>query len=1012
MKQQLGGPLLNVSSLLRSFGVHLVLPAITALAIIAATRAQTLPSQPSVLFGGQEIGEITVADGHVYFTTTALTGTFGNQYYNWTLYRVSVNGGAAQFLANGITNSRIGLIAVTPSRVAFIAQPNGVPTLYSLDKTKTPPWPLETVASNVQLPDGLELAIGENVYVPSFTGKPLARINLLNPSDTELLGADGRQLGYNRSRSVYDPPYIYYVSTYNPCPLTCNFGYPEIRRVRIDLQTRPDELIVLPQSSVFGPNFALDANYLYYGFFWVNFCTPVSPPGLYRVSKTDFASTARGDFSNTTNLVPDRPTWVRAAAGGKVYFYEGGCAGNLRSAPPVSDPLYTTQSTWPHFLVTDGSALYWVDLDLGPNNYRLLKLPLGSLSFSPTQLVFPHKTVHTTSAPKSIRVHNSASSPLQISVVSLSGSSRSQFAISSDGCTGATLWPAASCDVSLTFVPTVSGIQTATLSVVTSMPVGASSLTVQGTGVLEGAFPLLPVPSPGPTDLRHLCPELAPSHPSDGASIVLTHGWQGGSYPRDVTKLWTASTLPRQAGSLICEQLRAAGKRANVFQFSWMEAFQGSSPTADNYIAARQGVYAAGESLYLALQTKLGALYSRPIHFIGHSLGSAVNAYAAQRFLAQRGSAEAPQEVQFTILDYPRFITKLIGLPLPGARGITSEEQAQFGFDENFFASVLPAERPGLSLRIDNFYGDSTTNVSFAAVGSAINGTRIYNHPPLIEPHKVGDRYLSDEGIENDHSGVHQWYRWTFDPNGWDTTFRICSTETGELLNMPLFFHSALNPCKKGWHWSLLGPIPGDFPSALTNRPIRTLTNALNVERYISYGCTIRVGQTKTTISCPEASSPFGVAEVQVPNDADFLTFDFTFANTGDGDYVALLVDDIPVWKTSGLNASPGQMVTSGPIPVRGFRGRRTLVVALYGVGEKNAGFSLENLRTSKVVLLGDVDMDGDVDSDDLARINTALNTAASGPNDPRDLDGDGRITGLDARKLVTLCTRPRCATR
>ncbi len=27
------------------------------------------------------------------------------------------------------------------------------------------------------------------------------------------------------------------------------------------------------------------------------------------------------------------------------------------------------------------------------------------------------------------------------------------------------------------------------------------------------------------------------------------------------------------------------------------------------------------------------------------------------------------------------------------------------------------------------------------------------------------------------------------------------------------------------------------------------------------------------------------------------------------------------------------------------------------------------------------------------------------------DLDGDGRITGLDARKIVLLCTRPRCAT-
>jgi hypothetical protein len=58
-----------------------------------------------------------------------------------------------------------------------------------------------------------------------------------------------------------------------------------------------------------------------------------------------------------------------------------------------------------------------------------------------------------------------------------------------------------------------------------------------------------------------------------------------------------------------------------------------------------------------------------------------------------------------------------------------------------------------------------------------------------------------------------------------------------------------------------------------------------------------------------------------------------------------------------------------------------------------------------------DLDGDGDVDRDDLNSILAARNTPAEGPDDPRDLDGDGMITGLDARKLVLMCTRPRCAT-
>jgi len=58
----------------------------------------------------------------------------------------------------------------------------------------------------------------------------------------------------------------------------------------------------------------------------------------------------------------------------------------------------------------------------------------------------------------------------------------------------------------------------------------------------------------------------------------------------------------------------------------------------------------------------------------------------------------------------------------------------------------------------------------------------------------------------------------------------------------------------------------------------------------------------------------------------------------------------------------------------------------------------------------GDLDGDGDVDQHDLNIILAALNTPASGSDDARDLDGDGMITGLDARKLVLLCTLPGCA--
>ena len=53
---------------------------------------------------------------------------------------------------------------------------------------------------------------------------------------------------------------------------------------------------------------------------------------------------------------------------------------------------------------------------------------------------------------------------------------------------------------------------------------------------------------------------------------------------------------------------------------------------------------------------------------------------------------------------------------------------------------------------------------------------------------------------------------------------------------------------------------------------------------------------------------------------------------------------------------------------------------------------------TILVPLLGDIDLDGDVDHDDIAIIYAARDTPADSPYDIRDLNGDGVINVLDAQ--------------
>lgn len=58
----------------------------------------------------------------------------------------------------------------------------------------------------------------------------------------------------------------------------------------------------------------------------------------------------------------------------------------------------------------------------------------------------------------------------------------------------------------------------------------------------------------------------------------------------------------------------------------------------------------------------------------------------------------------------------------------------------------------------------------------------------------------------------------------------------------------------------------------------------------------------------------------------------------------------------------------------------------------------------------GELNGDGAIDINDLDILRNALNTNAYSGQDPRDIDGDGRITILDMRKLVLECDHPRCA--
>jgi amidase len=116
----------------------------------------------------------------------------------------------------------------------------------------------------------------------------------------------------------------------------------------------------------------------------------------------------------------------------------------------------------------------------------------------------------------------------------------------------------------------------------------------------------------------------------------------------------------------------------------------------------------------------------------------------------------------------------------------------------------------------------------------------------------------------------------------------------------------------------------------------------------------------------------------------------------------------------------PYGSVISNDVPIPSgvsFAGRRfgepRLIELAYALEQASKGRfvppSAPALPTD-VVLRGDIDGDGKVNSKDVTAASRRLNQAATGPYDKADIDGDGKVTALDTRLITNLCTKPRCA--
>jgi hypothetical protein len=186
-----------------------------------------------------------------------------------------------------------------------------------------------------------------------------------------------------------------------------------------------------------------------------------------------------------------------------------------------------TDNTSTYYLRAFDAATGW-DFTTGIGTVNVSNLVASfttsaSASLSPLSLSFPPLPIDESSTPLSVTVSNAGTANLVILSDAISGTNASDFAISADTCTGATLTASGTCTVSVTFTPSAEGSFSASLNITDIAPHSPQKVLLTGTGLGAGV-------GLSPSSLTF--PEQIPGTSSPAQPVTLSNG---GNVPLSVS---------------------------------------------------------------------------------------------------------------------------------------------------------------------------------------------------------------------------------------------------------------------------------------------------------------------------------------------------------------------------------------------------------------------------------------------------------------------------------------------
>ena len=453
-------------------------------------------------------------------------------------------------------------------------------------------------------------------------------------------------------------------------------------------------------------------------------------------------------------------------------------------------------------------------------------------------------------------------------------------------------------------------------------------------------------------------------------TVVITHGWN--SNPDDWPKTMAAS-------------LAAGGVTdANLLAWDW-QVNAGTGPLLSLAFCNTRG---EGRLLAQTLTNVLGLGYQQGIHFIGHSLGTLVNATAANYLHTSTGGAFDWHRTQMTLLDNAELVNAggrlvAVGCSAPGFESVLASADAPLVG----WASPLPDQRAWADnyISLVGLYHVGVVNVEMV-LNAVAHSVQIN---PVGWAHDAHGYACSWYAATAQNPGLcsQLGHRYSFERLGTAAQFPSPTPYAPGALFVPslsddyslgqvqdpLAYNAALGA--EFARSSLLDGLSSVYgfgesvgsaavdvvesavdvvdeaTSWIVSHPISslraTLQSAAGAQPQLASGLALGKGQIRPLDVSGYTNSPSAVwLPVEVPTNAVLFSFDFTFSGDTGQDILSASLSGTNVFALAAQDMPAGQVLNSGPIVVSAFAGKTVeLFFGLLGGTSTNATLSIAAMR-------------------------------------------------------------------